>query len=70
MVGRAARLRAAAERSGGEVFRLDGANVAILYRTACGSSEFEQAQPVRLRRTRDFYHPEPGRGQSLVPLKI
>jgi hypothetical protein len=25
------------------VFRLDGANVAILYRTACGSSEFEQA---------------------------
>jgi diguanylate cyclase (GGDEF)-like protein len=43
MVGLAARLRAAAERSGGEVFRLDGANFAILYRTGCDSSAFDQA---------------------------
>ena len=35
MIGLAARIRSAAERSGGEVFRLDGANFAILYRMEC-----------------------------------
>jgi len=43
MVGLAARLRLAAERSGGEVVRLDGANFAILYRVGCDSAEFELA---------------------------
>ena len=43
MVGLAARLRLAAERSGGQVFRLDGANFAILYRVGCDSVAFEQA---------------------------
>jgi diguanylate cyclase (GGDEF)-like protein len=40
MVGLAARIRDAAERSGGEVFRLDGANFAILYRMECGDAAF------------------------------
>ncbi|NVM77159.1 diguanylate cyclase (GGDEF)-like protein [Duganella sp. SG902] len=43
MVGLAARIRGAAERSGGEVFRLDGANFAILYRMACEDEAFKQA---------------------------
>jgi diguanylate cyclase (GGDEF)-like protein len=43
MIGLAGRIRAAAERSGGEVFRLDGANFAILYRIECGSGEFHAA---------------------------
>ncbi|WP_343729296.1 bifunctional diguanylate cyclase/phosphodiesterase [Duganella sp.] len=43
MVGLAARIRAAAERSGGEVFRLDGANFAILYRMSCEDEAFRQA---------------------------
>jgi diguanylate cyclase (GGDEF)-like protein len=43
MVGLAGRIRAAAERCGGEVFRLDGANFAILYRMECGSDEFRAA---------------------------
>ncbi|HEX5342630.1 MAG TPA: bifunctional diguanylate cyclase/phosphodiesterase [Duganella sp.] len=43
MVGLAGRIRDAAERSGGEVFRLDGANFAILYRMACEDEAFGQA---------------------------
>ncbi|TFW31212.1 putative bifunctional diguanylate cyclase/phosphodiesterase [Duganella callida] len=43
MVGLAARIRGAAERSGGEVFRLDGANFAILYRMACDTEAFAAA---------------------------
>jgi diguanylate cyclase (GGDEF)-like protein len=43
MVGLAQRIRGAAERSGGEVFRLDGANFAILYRMACQDVEFAEA---------------------------
>jgi diguanylate cyclase (GGDEF)-like protein len=43
MVGLAQRIRGAAERSGGEVFRLDGANFAILYRMACEDVEFSDA---------------------------
>jgi diguanylate cyclase (GGDEF)-like protein len=43
MVGLAQRMQQAAERSGGEVFRLDGANFAILYRMHSGSAEFESA---------------------------
>ncbi|WP_373991771.1 putative bifunctional diguanylate cyclase/phosphodiesterase [Duganella sp. BuS-21] len=43
MIGLAARLRGAAERSGGEVFRLDGANFAILYRLSCDDDAFAMA---------------------------
>lgn len=43
MVGLAGRIRDAAERSGGEVFRLDGANFAILYRMACEDVAFGDA---------------------------
>jgi diguanylate cyclase (GGDEF)-like protein len=43
MVGLTGRIRAAAERCGGEVFRLDGANFAILYGMDCGSGEFRAA---------------------------
>jgi len=43
MVGLAQRIRGAAERSGGEVFRLDGANFAILYRMACEDVAFADA---------------------------
>ncbi|MBV7534190.1 bifunctional diguanylate cyclase/phosphodiesterase [Duganella sp. sic0402] len=43
MIGLAARIRGAAERSGGEVFRLDGANFAILYRMECGEAAFAEA---------------------------
>jgi diguanylate cyclase (GGDEF)-like protein len=43
MIGLAQRIRGAAERSGGEVFRLDGANFAILYRMACEDVAFAEA---------------------------
>jgi diguanylate cyclase (GGDEF)-like protein len=43
MIGLAARIRGAAERSGGEVFRLDGANFAILYRMECGDQDLHDA---------------------------
>lgn len=43
MVGLAQRIRGAAERSDGEVFRLDGANFAILYRMACEDVAFAEA---------------------------
>ncbi|MYM24897.1 EAL domain-containing protein [Duganella sp. FT135W] len=43
MIGLAGRIRAAAEHSGGEVFRLDGANFAILYRMDCEEAEFAEA---------------------------
>ena len=43
MVGLAGRIRDAAERNGGEVFRLDGANFAILYRMACEDQAFGAA---------------------------
>jgi diguanylate cyclase (GGDEF)-like protein len=43
MIGLAQRMRLAAERCGGEVFRLDGANFAILYRGASDSAEFAAA---------------------------
>jgi diguanylate cyclase (GGDEF)-like protein len=43
MIGLAGRIRAAAERSGGQVFRLDGANFAILYQMDCGGAEFKAA---------------------------
>jgi len=37
------RIRQAAESSGGEVYRLDGANFAVLYRVRHGSAEFDDA---------------------------
>ena len=43
MIGLAGRIRAAAERSGGQVFRLDGANFAILYQMDCCGAEFKAA---------------------------
>ncbi|SDF60024.1 MULTISPECIES: bifunctional diguanylate cyclase/phosphodiesterase [unclassified Duganella] len=43
MIGLAARIRGAAERSGGEVFRLDGANFAILFRMECSDPAFAEA---------------------------
>jgi diguanylate cyclase (GGDEF)-like protein len=43
MIGLAGRIRAAAERSGGQVFRLDGANFAILYQMDCSGAEFAAA---------------------------
>jgi diguanylate cyclase (GGDEF)-like protein len=43
MLGLANRIRAAAEHSGGEAFRLDGANFAILYRMRCSDVEFHTA---------------------------
>jgi diguanylate cyclase (GGDEF)-like protein len=43
MLGLANRIRAAAERSGGEAFRLDGANFAILYRMRCDTAAFHTA---------------------------
>jgi len=43
MLGLSRRLRIAAERSGGEVFRLDGANFAILYRMRSDTPEFDTA---------------------------
>jgi diguanylate cyclase (GGDEF)-like protein len=44
MIGLATRIRDVAERSGGEVFRLDGANFAILYGgMACGGVELAEA---------------------------
>ena len=43
IVGLAGRIRQVAEASGGQVFRLDGANFAILYRWARDSAEFEAA---------------------------
>ena len=43
MVGLANRIRLAAESCGGEVFRLDGANFAILYRSHSASPEFAAA---------------------------
>jgi diguanylate cyclase (GGDEF)-like protein len=43
MIGLAGRIRAAAERNGGQVFRLDGANFAILYRMDCSGAEFKAA---------------------------
>jgi diguanylate cyclase len=39
----AGRIKRAAERYGGEVFRLDGANVAILYKSAGEHSDFQEA---------------------------
>nr|WP_315251451.1 bifunctional diguanylate cyclase/phosphodiesterase [uncultured Duganella sp.] len=43
MIGLAGRIRGAAERSGGEVFRLDGANFAILFRMECSDPAFNAA---------------------------
>jgi diguanylate cyclase (GGDEF)-like protein len=43
MVGLARRIRQAAEGNGGEVFRLDGANFAILYRCVRNSPAFDAA---------------------------
>jgi diguanylate cyclase (GGDEF)-like protein len=43
MVGLARRIRQAAEGNGGEVFRLDGANFAILYRCVRDSPAFDAA---------------------------
>jgi diguanylate cyclase (GGDEF)-like protein len=43
MIGLARRIRQAAEGSGGEVFRLDGANFAILYRCERDSPAFDAA---------------------------
>ena len=55
MVGLAHRIRAAAERSGGEVFRLDGANFAILYRLRSGTGEFDAALAGLRDEMRDPY---------------
>jgi diguanylate cyclase (GGDEF)-like protein len=55
MVGLAGRIRSAAEDSGGEVFRLDGANFAILYRMDCGSEEFRTAMAGLREEVRSPY---------------
>jgi diguanylate cyclase (GGDEF)-like protein len=55
VVGLAERISAAARRSGGEVFRLDGANFAMLYRMDCGSPEFQAAMCGLRDDVRDPY---------------
>jgi diguanylate cyclase (GGDEF)-like protein len=58
MIGLAGRIRAAAERSGGEVFRLDGANFAILYQMDCSGAEFSAAMAGLREEVRSPYDGE------------
>jgi diguanylate cyclase (GGDEF)-like protein len=55
MIGLAGRIRSAAERHGGEVFRLDGANFAILFRTDCSDLAFSEALSVLRDEVRNPY---------------